>query len=149
MNELQIDYGNKGTFRIFTLTVSVYALILSLIMCVRSALVKNYDLWFFCLLALAVLSVVLILALTVWQPKPLVIIDSQSMTFNMKGQQMFIIDWAEVQQITIGISFLTILVISSKQVTIDLSGLKYSDLKDVKSKIIELCENKNILFHNN
>lgn len=149
MNELQIDYKNKGALRIFSLIVSGYSLLLSLVLCIKSALVKNYDLWFFCVLGLAVLSIVLILSLTIWQSKPILFINSESMTFNMKGKDTFVIDWAEIQQITIGISSLTITIASSKQVAVDLAELKYSDLKAVKSKIIELCENKNILFHNN
>ena len=35
-----------------------------------------------------------------------------------------------------------------KQYTVDISGLKYDDLKKVKSQIIEICESKSIPYKN-
>ena len=149
MNELSVNYASKGFSKYLAIAVSLYSILLSLYLCITQALIPNYNFLFWGALILIVISVVLLLNLTVWQPKPIFIINQEYFTANIEGQNNVSIEWDKVAEVGIGISSLMFKTTDSKQYEIDLVKLKYNDLKEVKSKTIELCENKNIAFRNN
>ena len=75
--------------------------------------------------------------------------NNEFIEVNLPQKDVLRKEWNEIRDVGIGISYVTLKDVNSKQYDVDLSLLKYSDLKDVKSKIIEICENKNIPFKNN
>lgn len=149
MDEFYVDYNNKkGLQKYFHLIFAIYAAVLGLCLCVNQALVDNYSIVFVSTILLSVLSIILVLNILVWHPKPLLCIDHQQLSFNFPGQKPYTFNWDEVKDINIGISTL-IVETSSKKIKIDVSSLVYSDLKNMKAKLVEMCENKNISFRNN
>jgi len=149
MNELSIDYSLKGFLKYLAITVSGYSTIFGIYLCITQVLIPNYNYLFYCSLVLTVLSVVLLLSVTLWSDKPLLVINFEYITANIPGQSKTEIEWAKVTELGLGVSYLSFKTIDSKQHEIDLSTLRYNDLKNIKSKLIELCETKSIPFRNN
>jgi len=149
MNDLIINYNPKNALRSLSLIVSGCSILFSFYICIKEALVSNYSYTFYCAILLIVISVVLLLYLTLWQPKPLLIINNSIFVANFPGRNVISLDWDNVKELGIGVSYLVFKTKDSKQYEIDLGVVKYDDLKNIKSRIIELCEEKSIPFHNN
>ena len=148
MDELRIDYSPKGFLKYFSLILSIYSLAFGLYLCILNALSKNYSIIFFCSLLLIILAVISILYFTVWRPKPIIIIDSNFINTNFPGFNSQTISWDEIKEINIGLSSIILILTNQKQVKIELGSLIYEDLKNIKSRIIEFCENKGVKFQN-
>ena len=94
------------------------------------------------------IAAVLILILTVWQSELIIEINSDEFTIKLPKQDINgIISWDSVSQVGIGLSYIT-LTSEEENYKIDFGNLKYNDLKNVKSKLLEVCESKNIPFSN-
>jgi hypothetical protein len=110
---------------------------------------SRYSPLFYLAIAALVLAVFTILSVTIWLPKPIITISAESLTPNLPNQSSLKpISWNEVLDVNIGLNFFKITLKSNKSVNIDLSSLRYSDLKDVKSKVVEFCEAKDIPYKN-
>lgn len=142
MEDLIIDYGRtpKG-MRGISIFFAVCMLAGGIVLCVAEG---SYNYRFYLGLFYAIIGVITILKNTVWQSSPILrITNSIIETKKIK------IDWATVSKINIGLAYIVFLTNGEqKQQKLDLSELLYKDIKDVKSKIIELCEHKNIPYHN-
>jgi len=113
------------------------------------ALAGLYGLDFYLALAGAVLGMVLVLNATLWESKPIFKMNQESIYVNMPGQKnAYMVDWLSVKEVGIGLSYIKFSETDGKNYTVDISGLKYSDLKDVKSGVVEICESKNIPYRN-
>lgn len=76
-------------------------------------------------------------------------ISNEKIEANLSGQKKILIDWATVSNINIGQSYIVFFTNGGqKQRKLELAELKYNDLLAVKSKVIELCEHKNISYRN-
>ena len=111
------------------------------VLCVMDEL---YSFVFYMHLVYAICGAILILKNTIWQPSPtLQITNSAIETKKVK------IDWTAVSKVNIGLAYIVFLTNGEqKQQKLDLSDFLYKDIKDIKSKVIELCEQKNIPDHN-
>lgn len=110
---------------------------------------SRYSILFYFAIAGLLLAVFTILSVTVWLPKPVFVISSESILPNLPNQSgLRPILWDDILDVNIGLNFLKVSLKSNKNVNMDLSSLRYSDLKDIKSKLIELCEAKNIPYKN-
>jgi hypothetical protein len=149
MNELIIHYKVSKMLRIAALTSGYYFFVVSLSIAVYSAVENRIDCFFYLAIAGIVLSAVLICFFSFWQPKPLVIIGNDAISVHFPDQKLTgDIDWKDINRINIGISYLKIRTVNDKVYAVDLNDLKYMDLKAVKSKIVEICESKNIRYEN-
>lgn len=149
MNELVINYGDSKTKKIINIVIGAYFAGFSLYFLVVEWLAKLYGLTFFCALIGLLFGLVLVLGSTLLTAKPILKIDNTALYSNLsseKGQST--IEWAGVSEMNIGVSYLIFIMNGQKQQKIDLSGLLYRDLKEVKSKAIEICEFKNIPYKN-
>lgn len=149
MNELIIHYKAPKMQRIMALTAGYYFFVVSLGLAVYFAVENRIDYFFYLAIAGIVLSAVLICLFSFWQPKPLMVIGKDAISLHFPDQKLNgNIDWKEIDRINIGISYLKIRTTNDKEYAVDLNDLKYMDLKAVKSKIVEICEAKNIRYEN-
>lgn len=150
MNELSIKYGDVSqTKRVFNIIAGVFLAGFTLYFCVTEGLVNNYGTLFFCALAGFVLSVILLLSNTLWMPAPVLKIDSTTVVSNLPKQGKASFEWTSVSRVNIGVSYLIFFVNGEKkQRKLNLSGLLYDDVMTVKSKVVEICEYKNIPYQN-
>ncbi|MDR1091771.1 MAG: hypothetical protein LBL79_11915 [Prevotella sp.] len=142
MEDLIINYNRipKG-LRITYILFAICMLAVGITLCVKD---NAYDFVFYMHLLYAICGAVMILKNTVWQPAPtLQITNSIIETKKIK------VDWTAVSKVNIGLAYIIFLTNGEqKQQKLDLSDLLYKDIKSVKSKILELCEQKNIPYHN-
>lgn len=150
MEKLKINYASTSeTRRIVNIIAGGFLAIFTLYFCISQAIASTYGILFFCALIGFILSAITVLSSTVWQPKDLLKIDSISIEANLPKQSKASIDWTSVSRVNIGVSYLVFLTNGEKkQNKLDLSGIVYEDVLKVKSKVIELCEYKNIPYQN-
>ncbi|NDW09581.1 hypothetical protein [Dysgonomonas sp. 520] len=148
MNDIRIRYASGAMVRYFVVGTAVFYGIIGFYVSIKEALASQYGMQFYCGLVMIVLAIILILSFTIWHSKPILVIDSTTISANFADQKHVpVIMWDEVKELGIGIS--NIKVSAEKKVyDIDLSTLKYVDLKNVKARLVELCESKNIPYHN-
>lgn len=149
MNEYVINYSDSKSQRTLFFVIGGYAILLGLYQSVMQALANTFTFDFFVSLVLVVLGAVLILNATVWAARPIFVMNSDNIYVKMPNQKsVYKSEWISVREIALGISYLKMLETDGKQYTVDISGLKYDDLRKVKSQIIEICESKNIPYKN-
>lgn len=149
MEELNLNYGlSKGQRATNVIVYSLFAAY-TLYLCVKEGITSHFGVWFFISLALFLLAVVFILKNTVWLPPAVLSIDKEKISSNFSGHKSLKIDWVNVSKVNIGPGYIIFLLNGGqKQGKIDLLPLRYEDLLTVKSKVIELCEYKNIPYQN-
>jgi hypothetical protein len=150
MDELIINYNgisrNKKTANIVTGT---YLAGFTLYFGIAEGIASRYGILFFCALTGFVLAAILILSNTLWISGAALSVDNNTIKPNLQGQTKSPIDWTSVSSVNIGVSYIVFsLNGGQKQRKLDLAGLRYDDVKTVKSKILEACEYKNIPYHN-
>ncbi len=149
MNELEINYGLSKNQKIFSVIAGGYFTLYGFYQSLVLALGSAFSLDFYLALAALVLGVIMILNATAWKSKPMFRMDSESIYVSMPElKSVYSAQWIAVKEIGIGISYLKFSETDGKSYNVDISGLKYEDLKTVKSKIIEMCESKNIPYKN-
>lgn len=149
MNEYVINYNDSKSQKTLFFIVGGYAILLGLYQSVMQALANTFTFDFFAALVLVVLGAILILNATIWAARPIFIMNSDSIYVKMPNQKsVYKAEWISIREIALGISYLKMLETDGKRYTVDISGLKYDDLKKVKSQIIEICESKSIPYKN-
>ena len=148
MNELHIDYNKRGYKENLASVVISYAGLVSLYMSAERAFQSDYNVIFFVSLLLFIFCVIYVLLFVVRKPKPLLVFNSESFSTNLPGLKPLSIQWQGVIEMGIGVSYLIFKTKDSKQYKVELGQFKYDDLKEIKTRVIELCENKDIPFHN-
>lgn len=149
MNNIIINYNESKTKDLLLTIIGGYVSLFGLYESVKLAIDKSYSLDFYLSLVALVLGVVLVLCGAIWNSKPIFKLDSEQLYVKMPNQKStYTTPWINVKEVGIGISYLKLSETDGKIYTVDISGLKYSDLKIVKSQIIEYCESKNIPYRN-
>ena len=150
MEELNIGYSSSKTQKITNIIIYSYFTAFGLYIVISQALINNYrNILFIGAAILTLLAIILLLKNTLWLPGSLVNIDNEKVETNLPGLKKVVIDWASVSNINIGQSYIIFFINGGqKQRKLELSDLKYNDLLAVKSKVIELCEHKNIPYRN-
>jgi hypothetical protein len=137
-------------FQKFAALVCASFLVLwSIYVCFNEVFASRYQVLFFFALGALTVGVFTLLAFTVWLPKPSLSVLPDGIYPNLPNQSSLKpLSWTEVAEVSIGLNFLQITLKGSKNYNMDLSSLKYCDLKDVKSKVMEMCEANNISYKN-
>lgn len=149
MNELVINYNSSKGKKLLSIIAGGYFVLYGIYVCVMQALAKIFALDFYLGLIGVVLGTILVLSVTLWASKPLFRMDSESIYVNMPGiNTVYQVNWIDVKEVAIGLNYLKFAETDGKDYTVQIGGLKYDDLKEVKSRIIELCEAKNIPYRN-
>ena len=154
MQPLYIKYTLSGKVKFFSLTAGGYLLLLSLFIGIREAIGMNFRFTFYLAIAGIVISTLLILILTVWQTELIIEIDNQELKMKLPKQDIDgTISWDHITEMGIGLSYITLIADTDEDgeeenYKIDLGNLKYNDLRDIKSKLIEVCESRGIDFKN-
>ena len=150
MNELIINYsGVSKNKKIVNTIIGAYLAVFTLYFSITEGIASRYGVLFFCALVGFVLATILILSSTLWISGTSLVIDSNIIKPNLPGQSKSTIDWTSISSVNIGVSYIVLLINGGqKQRKLDLSVLIYDDVKTVKGKIIEICEYKNIPYHN-
>lgn len=144
MDELIICYKKAKSAQIAAIVVGGYFAAFCLYLVVEQLMHKTFAAPFYFALIGCILGILVILSNTLWTAKPLVKINNT--IFDVRNVNT--IEWTNVSQVGIGTSYFVFLLNGQKEVKVDLSMLVYTDLVKVKSKIVELCEFKNIPYKN-
>jgi len=150
MEELKINYSTSKSGRMMNIVIFAFFAIFGLYIVIKEALINNYTTVLFIGAAiLSLLAIILLLKNTVWLPAPIIYITNEKVETNLPEQKKILVDWVNVSNINIGQSYIVFFVNGGqKQKRIELSELKYNDMVAVKSKVMELCEHKNISYRN-
>lgn len=148
MEDLKIIYTLSQRIKILALITGGFLFALSVGLSVFQVLQNKFDFFFFVGIVGAVIGLLLILTITVWQSDLLIEIDNEEFRIKLPNQRINgSIFWESVTQLGIGLSYLT-LTTTGTNYKIDLGNLKYNDIKKIKAKLIEICETRNIPFSN-
>ncbi|SHF19314.1 hypothetical protein [Dysgonomonas macrotermitis] len=149
MNEIIINYNDSKAQKTLLLIVGGYIALFGLYICVKQAISNVFLFDFYAGLLAIVLGIVLVLNVTIWASKPVLKLNSESIYVKMPEQKAaYLSEWINIKEVAFGISYLKMSETDGKIYTVDISGLKYNDLKSIKSKVVELCESKNIPYKN-
>lgn len=149
MDELVINYNQSKSNQVFCVIIGTYIVLFGLYGAIKLALGNLFDLDFYLNVIAIVLGLILILRVTLWKSKPILQLDSNSLFVRMPEEKTtYQSKWLNIKEIAFGISYLKILETDGKIYNVDISSLKYNDLKNVKSQIMEYCETKNIPYKN-
>ncbi len=149
MNELVIEDKFPNLQRLATLFSATFLGLWSFYTSFSEVLASRYSTLFYIGIIGLIVAVFSIFSVTIWLPKPLFVINSESIAPNLADQtNLKPIFWSDVADVNIGLNFLKIDLKNAKTVNIDLSSLRYVDLKSVKSSIMEYCEAKQIPYKN-
>lgn len=150
METLVIQYQAPKAKRYAAVIIGIFFLAVSLAAALHQVVYLNkIDLVFYLSIAGILFSGLLVVLFSIGQPKPLLTIDSEGIAVNFPEQHIAgKIEWLDIAKISIGISHLKMQTISDKVYEINLESLKYNDLRNIKTKIIEVCESKNIPYEN-
>lgn len=149
MNELLIDYGTAKSKRMTYIVIGAYLALFCLYFCITEGVAGQFSVLFFCALVGIVLASILVLGNSLWLQAPVLKIDNEFIASNPSGQKGITVSWTSVSRVNIGVSYIVFNVNGgTKQQKIDLSSIYYSDIKEAKAKIIEICEYKNIPYLN-
>jgi len=128
---------------------SLFLFILSLGIVISMMIASNYAFLFYVGICGIILGAVGIYLFLVWQGKPLLSMDENSIQIRLPGQRVVgSIDWINVTQVHIGLSDIHLRTIEGSDHELNLENLRYTDIKSVKSKLIEICETRKIPYQN-
>lgn len=148
MDDLKIIYTLPAKVKISALAAGGFLLVLALGISISHALQSKFDFLFYVGIAGAILAILLAFIVTIWQSDFIIEINNVEFRIKLPKQRLNgSILWETVTQLGIGLSHLT-LATTGTNYKIDLGNLKYNDLKRIKTKLIEVCEAKNIPFGN-
>ncbi len=151
MDELIINYGDSKSKKVTNIIFGAYFTAFSLFFLVNELMAtpSRYGILFFCALIGVLIGIVMILSATLFITKPILKIDNTAIYPGIASDKnQTPIEWANVSEMNIGVSYLTFIINGQKQQKLDLSLLLYKDMKEVKSKAIEICGFKNIPYKN-
>lgn len=148
MESLKIEHSLSRKIKFASIAAGGYLLASSLAVGIHQAVNHKFQLLFYVAVVGMALSALLLLMVTVWQSKLIVEIDGESIRINLPNQHIDgTVWWESVSEVGIGLSFIT-LATAEKNYKIDFGNLKYNEIKEIKSKMIEICESKSIPFGN-
>ena len=148
MEDLKIVYTLPAKVKITALVAGGFLFALAVGVGIFQALNSQFGFLFYVGVAGTALAILLAFTVTVWQSDFIVEIDNDEFRIRLPKQRINgSILWETVTQLGIGLSYLT-LTTTGTNYKIDLGNLKYNDLKRIKTKLIEVCEAKNIPFGN-
>lgn len=149
MEELNLNYSTSKKQRLIYTILSSYSAIIGVYIIVQKMMIKNYDLLFWGVVILTISSILILLMNTTWLPASILIINNENIKANIPDNKKMTIEWATVSSVNIGPGYILFLINGGqKQRKLELTALKYNDVMKVKNKVIELCEHKNIPYHN-
>lgn len=149
MDELLISYNTDKNKKIVATVIAIYLACFCAYFCIFEAINNRFAVLFFTSLIGAILSIVLILMYVFSTPKPIFRVNMNEIDFNPPHQKGIATEWININQVSFGPSYIIFKTNGGKKESkIDLSYVLYKDVKDVKAKIIELCEYKNIPYSN-
>ncbi len=148
MNDLIITYSLSKKIKITAIIAGIFLTALSAGIAILQALENKFT-FYFVVGVLGVLIGIILILVVVSHPDDLQLeINNDEFRIRLPKQRIDgLIEWVNVRQVGIGLSFLT-LATEGKNYKIDLGNLKYNDLKLIKTKLIEVCEAKGIPYNN-
>lgn len=152
MNELIVDYGNKQKSKfnyLLSLIIGIAFFLFASFILIREKSSASDSILVPVSIVCIVLALLLIAVIEISnRKKNQLTINNTEINMQMVNQK-FIIEWSRVSQVNVGISYLVFsLDGGQKQQKLDLSNFLYTDLKNVKNKVLEVCEQKNIPYKN-
>lgn len=149
MDEIIIDYKKNKTQKILSIIVGGYIILFGGYHASLLATADTFNFDFYIAIIAILLGLILILKVTLFAPKPVFRMNSEMIFSNVASKPVvFKTNWENIKNVAIGLSYLRVTEVGGKEYNVDLSELKYADMKDIKSRIIEYCEAKLISYQN-
>ena len=149
MDELIIDYKLSKKGKIRESIISFLLGLSGLYVSIEEGLLGNFNVMFYLGLFCFLLGFIVVLLNTFKLPTPILNMNSKQIVVKLSPKNKFTLDWANISKVNIGPGYITFLLNGEqKQQKMELGTLMYEDVIKVKSKVIELCEFKNIPYHN-
>jgi hypothetical protein len=149
MKDLVINYSISKNLKYLAIISGVYLFGISAGVSIFQTIAKNYSFLFYVGLAGVVIALVLVLTFFLMHYKPVITITNEHFQVCLPKQDIDgVIEWDNVTQVGIGLSYITFKTHENENYKIDLENLKYVDIRAIKSRLIEICEEKNIAYSN-
>jgi|AGTN01.3.fsa_nt_gi hypothetical protein len=149
MNELKITYSIAKNLKVLAIVAGIYLVGISAGVIIYQLIEQTLTFFFYAGIVGAVVGIVTVYTFIVSQSKPIIVINNEQFHVHLPKQRIDgAISWDNVHQVGIGLSHITMATLDNKNYKIDLENLKYSDIRAIKSKLIEICEAKNIPYSN-
>lgn len=149
MEELVVTYGQPKGNKVVFIAIGTFIMVCGFMVVGNQIFNKQYTLSLVSGIFNIILGLSVLIRYTIWKQHPAVKINNEIIQFDFSGNKKTSINWVDVSKVNIGVSYINFLLNGEqKEQKLNLSGLIYNDLKSVKSKIIELCEHKNISYNN-
>lgn len=149
MNELVVNYSISKNIKALIIITGIYLVGIAGGVAILQALDSKFSFFFYAGVVGVIMGIIAILGATIRQPKPMLEIDNDQFRIYLPKQRIDgAINWENVTQLGIGLSYLTMQTNTDKNYKIDLENLKYNDLRAVKTKLMEICEAKKIPYSN-
>lgn len=144
MEDLIIKPKSSRITRTLALMFGATILVIGTLTATKLVLDNRYDLSFYSSVTNIALGIYFILFYSIFQHAPILSITNQKIsTRKIK------LEWTSVSKVNIGVNYITFLLNGEqKKKDIDFSNFTYKDIKEIKSKVIEVCEQKCIPFQN-
>jgi hypothetical protein len=147
MKDLEINYSVSKNLKFLAVASGAYLFVISAGVSIFQAIAGRFSFFFYTGLAGAIVALVLVLTFILLHSKPIIVITSEQFLVNLPKQRIDgAINWENVTQLGIGLSYITIKTNEEESYKIDLENLKYVDIRAIKTKLIEVCEEKNISY---
>ncbi len=149
MKDLIISYGISGRYKITAIICAIFLLALSVIIALVLTQPQQQTPYLYVGGAGAFIAIITILIFTVWSSETRIELNNELIGFKLPGQKINgSLPWENITSIGMGLAHLEIITNANKNFKIDLENLKYGDIRNIKTKIVEISELKGIPFHN-
>jgi hypothetical protein len=147
MRDLEINYSISKNLKYLAIVSGIYLFGISVGVSIFQVIAKNYSFLFYVGLVGVVIALILVLVFFLMHYKPIIVITNEHFQVCLPKQDIDgVIEWDNVTQVGIGLSYITFKTHENENYKIDLENLKHVDIRTIKSKLIEICEEKNIMY---
>lgn len=148
MDELIIGKKDHKSARMYRWVAGAFFTGYYLYMLINEIIIKSYGISFFIYAIGLCLGAILLFMNLFYAKNQMLKISNSEVNMNLDTQK-FMFEWTSVSTVSVGINYIIFALNGGqKQQRLDLSNFTYTDLKNVKSKVFEICEQKNIAYKN-
>lgn len=149
MEELVIRKDESTAKKVINIIIGAYLSIFCLYFTTIEGIDKHFGIFFILALIGFILAITLVLSNTLWANEYLLKVDNNIFETNPHKQKKAHIEWVKVSKVKLGNSYIIFELNGGvKQQRVDLAFLTYTDLLNIKTRLIDLCEHKKIPFQN-
>ena len=148
MKTLEINYSISPKLKYLAMVSGACLFAISAGVSIARAIAGSYSFFFYVGIIGILVAAALVLTFWLIHAKPLVVLTHEQLQVHLPKYFDGTVNWKDVTQLTIGLSYITLNTTEDEQVKIDFESLKYTDIRAIKTKLIEVCEERSIAYSN-